>query len=100
MAFDRLAADYPAALLLLSLTSWLAPEPIPLTLFTQHPEQLPDPLTGTVSDPLAVAAITGLVQRRGLAQVTPQTIRLHRVPAALLRDRDTTGRGAGTGLAG
>ena len=45
-----------------------------------------------------MAALTGLVQRRGLAQVTPQTIRLHRVPAALLRDRDTTHRGAGTGL--
>ena len=98
VAFDRLAADNPAALLLLSLAAWLAPEPIPLTVFTQHPERLPDPLPGTVGDPLAVAALTGLVQRRGLAQVTPQTIRLHRVPAALLRDRDTTRRGAGTGL--
>ena len=98
VAFDRLAVN-PAALLLLSLAAWLAPEPIPLTLFTQHPERLPDPLPGVVSDPLAVAAVTGLVQRRGLAQVTPQTIRLHRVPAALLRDRDTMQRGAGTGLA-
>ena len=43
-------------------------------------------------------SLTGLVQRRGLAQVTSQTIRLHRVSAALLRDRDTTGRGVGTGL--
>jgi tetratricopeptide (TPR) repeat protein len=99
VAFERLAADNPAALLLLSLAGWLAPEPIPLTVFTQYPERLPDPLPSTVGDPLAVAALTGLVQRRGLAQVTPQTIRLHRVPAALLRDRDTSDRGAGTGLA-
>jgi tetratricopeptide (TPR) repeat protein len=98
VAFDRLEADNPAALLLLSLAAWLAPEPIPLTLLTQHPDRLPDPLPGTLSDPLAVAALTGLVQRRGLAQVTPQTIRLHRVPATLLRDRDTTQRGAETGL--
>jgi tetratricopeptide (TPR) repeat protein len=98
VAFDRLAADNPAALMLLSLAAWLAPEPIPLTIFTQHPEQLPDPLPNTIGDPLAVAALTGLVQRRGLAQVTPQTIRLHRVPAALLRERDTTHREAGTGL--
>ena len=98
VAFDRLAADNPAALLLLSLAAWLAPEPIPLTIFTQHPDRLPDPLPGTASDPLAMAAVTGLLQRRGLAQVTPQTIRLHRVPAALLRDRDTTQRGAETGL--
>ena len=98
MAFDRLAADNPAALLLLSLLAWLAPEPIPLTVFTQHPDRLPDPLPSILADPLAIAALTGLVRRRGLAQITPQTIRLHRVPAALLRDRDTTQRGAGIGL--
>jgi tetratricopeptide (TPR) repeat protein len=98
LAFDRLAAENPTAMLLLSLTAWLAPEPIPMTLFTQHPDRLPDPLLHTVSDPLAVADLTGLVQRRGLAQVTPQMIRLHRVPAALLRDRDATGRGAKAGL--
>jgi Tetratricopeptide repeat/Domain of unknown function (DUF4062) len=98
VAFDRLAADNPAAHLLLSLAAWLAPEPIPLTVFTQHPDRLPHPLSSTVSDPLAVAAFTGLVQRRGLAQVTPQTIRLHRVPAALLRDRDATNRGERNGL--
>jgi hypothetical protein len=98
VAFDRLAADNPTALLLLNLMAWLGPEPVPLTIFTQHPDRLPDPLRAVVSDPLAVAALTGLVQRRGLAHVTPQTIRLHRVPAALLRERDTAGRGAGTGL--
>ena len=53
VAFDRLAADNPAALLLLSLAAWLAPEPIPLTVFTQHPDRLPDPLPSTVGDPLA-----------------------------------------------
>jgi hypothetical protein len=98
LAFDRLAGDSPAAMLLLSLAAWLAPEPILLTVFTQNPHRLPDPLRSIVGDPLAVAALTGLLQRRGLAQVSPQTIRLHRVPAALLRDRDTTGRGAEAGL--
>jgi len=98
LAFDHLAAENSTAMLLLTLAAWLAPELIPLTLFTQHPDRLPDPLPSTVIDPLAVADLTGLLQRRGLAQVTPQTIRLHRVPAALLRDRDTTGRGAKAGL--
>ena len=67
----------------------VASEPVPLTLFIQHPDRLPDPLPTIISDPLGVAAVTGLGERRGLAQVAPQTIRLHRVPAALLRDRDT-----------
>lgn len=97
VAFERLEADNPAALLLLTLAAWLAPEPIPLTVFTQHPDRLPDLLRSVVSDPIDAAAFTGLIQRRGLAEVTAQTIRLHRVPAALLRDRDTTGRGE-TGL--
>jgi tetratricopeptide (TPR) repeat protein len=97
VAFDRLATDDAAALLLLSLAAWLAPEPIPLTLFTEHPDRLPDPLRSTAGDPLAVAELTDLVRRRGLAQVTAQTIRLHRVPAALLRDR-TKGDVTMTGL--
>ncbi|MGH3801512.1 MAG: hypothetical protein ACRDTD_15530, partial [Pseudonocardiaceae bacterium] len=43
LAFDRLAAQAPAALDLLILAAHLAPEPIPLTLFTTHPDRLPDP---------------------------------------------------------
>jgi hypothetical protein len=49
VAFDRLEADNSAALLLLSLAACLAPEPIPLTLFTRHPNQLPDPLPSTAT---------------------------------------------------
>ena len=38
VSFDRLAADDPAAMALLTLVAWLAPEPVPLTLFTEHPD--------------------------------------------------------------
>ena len=44
IAFDRLAKQAPAALDLLTLAAHLAPEPIPRTLFTTHPDQLPDSL--------------------------------------------------------
>ncbi len=98
VAFDRLATDDPAGLLLLSLVAWLAPEPVPLTAFTQHPDTLPEPLPTLVGDPLALAAVTARWQRRGLTRNTPQAVRLHRVPAALLRDCDTARRGAHTGL--
>jgi hypothetical protein len=64
VAFDRLDTDHPPALLL-SL-AWLALEPIPVAVFTQHPDKLPDPLPSAISDPLVVAAGTGLLQRRGL----------------------------------
>jgi len=44
MSITRLQATVPAAVQLLELCAWLAPEPIPLDLFTSHCEQLPEPL--------------------------------------------------------
>jgi hypothetical protein len=87
VAFDRLAADDPAALQLLTAVAWLAPEPVPLALLTGEPKQLPDPLSSVVRDPLAVARRTALLRRRSMVRTTPHSIQLHRVPAALLRTR-------------
>ena len=84
---DRLAADDPAALELLSLVAWLAPEPVPLTLVTEHSDVLPAALAEAAVDPLVFGETTALLRRRGLARVTPTNIELHRVPAALLRAR-------------
>ena len=87
VAFDRLAADDPAALDLLTLIAWCGPEPVPLTLLTDHPDTLPAPLATAMGDPLAVARCTQILHRRAMATFTPHTIALHRVPAALLRAR-------------
>jgi hypothetical protein len=89
VAFERLAADDPPALQLLTLVAWLSPLPVPLTLLTQHPQQLPEPLADAVRDPLAVADWTAALRRRGLARTTPDSLQVHRVPAALLRARTT-----------
>jgi tetratricopeptide (TPR) repeat protein len=89
VSFDHLANDDPAALALLTAVAWLAPEPVPLSLFTENPDLLPAPLSESAADPLAFAATTATLRRRGLAQLTPSTIILHRVPAALLRDSAT-----------
>ena len=64
VAFDRLAADDPAALDLLTLIAWCGPEPVPLALLTDHPDLLPDRLAATVSDPLALARCTRVLHRR------------------------------------
>ncbi|HEU0089903.1 MAG TPA: tetratricopeptide repeat protein [Pseudonocardiaceae bacterium] len=85
IAFDRLAFDSPAALDLLTLAAHLGPEPIPLTLFTAHPNQLPAPLASAARDPLAFTDLTQQLRRRALARVTPETLHLHRLLAALLR---------------
>ena len=85
IALDQLAARSPAALVLLTLAAYLAPEPIPLTLFTTHPTQLPDPLAIAAADPLAFTALTRQLRQHGLAHVEPATLTLHRLLAAILR---------------
>jgi hypothetical protein len=87
IAVDRLIPEHPVGVQLLTLLAWLAPEPVPLTLITEHTTPLPAPLAQVVRDPLALAELTTVLRRRGMAQVTPGTITLHRVPAALLRAR-------------
>jgi tetratricopeptide (TPR) repeat protein len=85
IALDRLAVQSPAALVLLPLAAYMAPEPIPLTLFTTHPVQLPEPLATVAGDPLAFTALTRLLRQHGLARVEPATLTLHRLLAAILR---------------
>jgi tetratricopeptide (TPR) repeat protein len=87
MAFDRLAADDPAALQLLALCAQLAPEPIPFTLFTAHSDALPGELGAVVGDPLAFARLTRLLRTRSLARVEPNSVQLHRLVQAILRSR-------------
>jgi tetratricopeptide (TPR) repeat protein len=85
IALDRLAAQSPAAVVLLTLAAYLGPEPIPLTLVTTHPTQLPDPLAIVAGDPLAFAELIRLLRRYGLAHVESATVQLHRLLAAILR---------------
>jgi hypothetical protein len=87
IALDRLARQSPVALELLTLAAYLGPEPIPLTLFSTHPAQLPDPLATVAADPLAFTALTRLLRQYGLARVEPATLELHRLLAAILRSQ-------------
>jgi tetratricopeptide (TPR) repeat protein len=85
IALDRLAAQSPAALTLLTLAAYLAPEPIPHTLITTHPTCLPAHLATAARDPLAFIELTRLLRRHGLGRVEPTTLQLHRLLAAILR---------------
>jgi tetratricopeptide (TPR) repeat protein len=87
VAFDRLALDDPTALDLLTVVAWCGPEPVPLSLLTEHPDALPEQVRPIATDPLVLARCTAILSRRGMATVSPQGIQLHRIPAALLRGR-------------
>jgi tetratricopeptide (TPR) repeat protein len=94
VAFDRLALDDPMALDLLTLVAWCGSEPVPLAVFTDHPDALPDRLQPIATDPLILAHAIGILHRRGMATVSPHGIQLHRIPAALLRARSQGSEGA------
>ncbi len=91
VAFERLAADEPAALDLLGLAAQLAPEPIPYTLFTAHTDRLPEPLATAAGDPLAFAGLTRLLRRRALARISADNLQVHRLVQAILRNRPGSG---------
>ncbi len=91
VAFDRLAADDPVAFELMTVAAWLGPEPVPLTLYTTHPDRLPAALDAAARDPLVFTGRTAVLRRRGMARVTADSIQLHRLTAALLRVRTVDG---------
>lgn len=89
LAFERLAVDAPAGLLLMSIAARLAPEPIPLTVFTSGLDLLPEPLAAVASDPLAMVDLTQLLRRRALASIDTNGVQLHRLVQTLLIARPT-----------
>jgi hypothetical protein len=87
VAFDRLAADDPPALALLTAIAWFGREPVPLSLFARHPDRLPAPLAQTAQTPPQLADRAATLDRRGLARVTADSVQLHPIPADLLLAR-------------
>lgn len=87
ITFDRLASADPAAWQLITVAAWLAPEPVPLKLFTEHAPSLPEPLATAASDPLAWVRILASLRRHAVARIDAGSLVLHRIPATLLRDQ-------------
>ncbi len=83
-----LATVSPAAVQLLDLLAWLAPEPILVDLFTGHPEILPSALAEAVADPVAWAdAVGSLVDRFFVRRDGDQIIIVHRMLQQSIRRR-------------
>ncbi|MGH4018243.1 MAG: FxSxx-COOH system tetratricopeptide repeat protein, partial [Pseudonocardiaceae bacterium] len=94
LSTDRLAEVDPAALALVRIGAFLAPEPIPTELLTR-----PTPVTGNNRPPeleaLATAAVSPVAAHRslgqacsyGLARIVGCGLLLHRLTQAVLRDQ-------------
>jgi tetratricopeptide (TPR) repeat protein len=91
ISLERLRATSPAAVALLEISAYLAPKPIPLALFTQHPELLDEPLrTITEDEPDALADAVGAIVGFSLARRHREGFQLHRLLQAVIRNRTPT----------
>ncbi|MFG1917460.1 FxSxx-COOH system tetratricopeptide repeat protein [Micromonospora sp. NPDC048898] len=87
ISLDRLAATDQAAGQLLRLCALLAPEPVPIEIFTGAPVGvLPEPLASVAASTMAIRRSIGLLGRYGLAKVGPVGPQLHRLTLAIVRD--------------
>jgi hypothetical protein len=87
VSLDRAAAESPAAVQLLEVCAYLAPEPVPLDLFTAHPQLLPAPLSAAAGDRLAFTEAIGVLADYSLARRSPAGIQVHRLVQAATRAR-------------
>ncbi|MFF4745691.1 FxSxx-COOH system tetratricopeptide repeat protein [Streptomyces chengbuensis] len=81
LSVRRLEAEQPQAVRLLELCALLAPEPIPLDLFTGSPDILDVP----AADPLAWDTTVGALAGLGLARRGNASLVLHRLVQAAVR---------------
>lgn len=87
IALERISKEDPAAVVLLDLCAYLAPEPIPLDLFRLHAELLPAPLSSAATDQLAFNEVIGTLVDYSLAKRTQAGLLLHRLVQGVIRAR-------------
>ena len=93
---DRLARQDPAAAELASVCAFLAPEPIPQSLFTAAASVLPGELAARAADPLAWRQTLAHMTRQSLARIDHRGLQMHRLTQAILRERLTPAQAAAT----
>ncbi len=90
ISVGRITAENPAAVQLLGVCAYLAPEPVPLDLFTAHADLLPEPLSSAAADRLAFSDAIAVLVDYSLAKRTPAGLQLHRLVQATIRARDSS----------
>ncbi|MFI8306666.1 FxSxx-COOH system tetratricopeptide repeat protein [Streptomyces sp. NPDC085927] len=83
LSLDRLRNENPTAVELLHTLAWLAPEPVPTSVFHHYDGACP-----TAGNPLAVSRAIRAINRHALARIDHRTatIQLHRLLSHVLRD--------------
>lgn len=86
-AVNRVGAEDAAAVQFVRLCAMLAPEPIPLELFTGAPRKLlPKPLEQVAATRMTLGACVGRLGRYGLIRPTQDGPVMHRLTRAIIQD--------------
>uniref|UniRef100_UPI001EF61417 FxSxx-COOH system tetratricopeptide repeat protein n=1 Tax=Frankia sp. Cj3 TaxID=2880976 RepID=UPI001EF61417 len=85
LSISEAARIEPAAPALLNVCAYLAPDPIPVTVFTADPQCLPPLLRDAVSDEIRLAETIGALVRFSLLRRLPDGLYLHRLVQAATR---------------
>jgi transcriptional regulator with XRE-family HTH domain len=93
---DQLARQDPAAAELASVCAFLAPEPIPQSLFTAAVSVLPGELAARAADPLAWRQTLAHLTKQSLVRIDHRGLQMHRLTQAILRERLTAAQAAAT----
>jgi Tfp pilus assembly protein PilF len=100
LAIEKIARRSKAAVELVDLCAFLAPEAIPHELLTANPQLLPSALARVVEDQLALAEAVGVLHGFSLVERDHSGMRMHRLVQAVTRHRlDPDERAAWSGRA-
>jgi hypothetical protein len=92
LSLERLSGADPAAVQLLELAAFLAPEPVPLSLIHDHAAMLGEPLRTAAADPDILADTLGALVGYSLARRHADGFQVHRLVQAVVRHRLPTDR--------
>jgi hypothetical protein len=85
LALQRLRETAPAAVDLLTLASFLAPDDLPLPLLDRHAQGLPEPLASAALDALALADAVAALRRYSLVRAVADGLYVHRLLQTVVR---------------
>jgi len=101
LSLDRLRRQAPAALDLLALCAFLAPEDIPRPLLSDQAQVLPKPLRQVIAQRLSYNEVVSALRRYSLVTATPEALTVHRLVQAVVRhglDHEAEQRWAGAAV--
>jgi tetratricopeptide (TPR) repeat protein len=85
LALQTLQQAEPAAVDLLTLAAYLAPDDLPQPLLATHHDDLPELLAATAVDPLAMADAVAALRRYSLVRVVADGLFVHRLLQTVVR---------------